>query len=280
MDIEKIEIETTNKKYITDISILVDRIDFLRDVQDLRSEWNITELYSPERIDSFLNWHIAENKNTIDDPNEVKRRLKKFNQDIIALRNKYNRTKNFDLIITYTVGCGVIPKYIYRSCYWDRILMSSDDNPNDVKNYQYVIVLSPRTEKRELEGVFNDYQKHIKSKIEFHEGDTVCIPGHEDYIEEHAFGTTYSTADIDKFKTLKKPARTREWYWMKYGDNFNDETKDVKKYPKVLEEWQARCPQKGEHRVDKEEKCPYCSINDVNIIERAIFEYIQLLKKS
>jgi len=123
MKIKKIVIQSKNKKHITDIAMLVDRLDFLLDIKQIREKWKIDKLYYFYQMDEFINFHIADNKGKISDPKETQKRLEKFNQEIITLRNKYRRTKNFDIVIKYAIGFGAIPDGIYDSCYWDKVLL-------------------------------------------------------------------------------------------------------------------------------------------------------------
>lgn len=283
MKITKIEIETKNKKHRTDIAMLVDKIDFLRDVQALREKWDINIIYKPSQFDKFLNWDIAGDKDRISDYKRAEKRLVEFSQDVVNLRNKYNRTKNFDIVIKYAIGCNCIPEGVYRSCYLDTVLVSQKDNPDNTKNYQFAIVLSPRTEKQEVEEVFAEFQEFIKSKIEFHKHDWPYISGLEDHIKRHAFGVVYPSADIAKFKTLKELDRTREWYWMRYGEKVNDDAKKEKTFDLVTNEWKRKCPYGDKRNLDKAPEghnCDYCEFDEQNRIEKAVSDYIDLLRKS
>lgn len=281
MKITKIEIDTTNKKHRTDIAILVDKIEFLRDIQELRNKWNIKTIYDPTQFDKFLNWDIAGDKDRISNPKVTKKRLDQFNNDIIALRNKYNRTKNFDIVIKCSVGFNRIPEWVYKSCYWDKILISPTDNPEDTKNYQYAIIVTPRTEKKEVEEAYNELQEHIRNKIEFHKHDISYNEATEDEIKEHVFGAVYPASDITKFKTLKELDRTREWFWIAYKDQFNGLSKKRKRSEDILDEWiTTNCPAKKDHDTESTKNCPYCSVNDVNEIDQALSTYSKLLAQS
>lgn len=279
MEITKIEIETKNKKHRTDIAMLVDKIDFLRDTQVLREKWNINIIYKPSQFDKFLNWDIAGDKDKISDYKEAEKRLAGFNQDIVALRNKYNRTKNFDIVIQYAIGCNCIPEGVYRSCYLDTVLVSQKDNPDNTKNYQFAIVLSPRTEKQEVEEVFAEFQEFIKSKIEFHKHDWPYISGLEDHIKRHAFGVVYPSTDIAKFKTLKELDRTREWYWMRFEKQINNTNEKLISFPKVTDEWRKKCLYTDDN-MPSDHKCEYCTFYEQNRIEKAVSDYADLLNRS
>lgn len=283
MEITKIEIETKNKKHRTDIAMLVDKISFLKDIKVIRKKWQINRLYKPSEINVFLDWLIAGDKNRNSDYKKAKKRLKKFNQDIIIIRNKYNRTKNFDVVIKYAIACNLIPNNVYRSCFFDKILLSSDENSNKAKNYQYVIILSPRTEKNEVKEVFDEFQEHIRSKIKFHKHDWPYISGLENHIEEHVFGAVYPSADITKFKTLKELNRTREWYWMKIGEKINGKSKEEKTYSEIVDLWREKCPYSGKEKLRQapnDHSCEYCEFDSQNRIEKAVSNYIKLLNKS
>lgn len=236
-------------------------------------------MYSSSQFDKFLNWDVAGDKDRISDPKIAEKRLSLFNEDIITIRNKYNRTKNFDIVIKYAVGCNRIPEGFYRSCYWDKILISPTDNPNEIKNYQYAIILTPRTEKKEVEEAYKELQEHIHNKIEFHKRNILYNNATQDIIEEHVYGAVYQAADLSKFKTLKELDRTREWYWLRLGGTINDKSIKENKYDEIVVQWKRRCPYYGKEMPDGH-ICEYCNFSDQNIIEHAVSDYINLLNQS
>lgn len=58
MKIEKIDVQTSNKKYATDISMLMDKREFLEAIELLRHKWNIIKLASPHNFHNYLELHI------------------------------------------------------------------------------------------------------------------------------------------------------------------------------------------------------------------------------
>jgi len=344
MKIDKIDVQTSNKKHATDIAMLVDKPEFLQELEKLRQKWQITKLYklntSPFQellnIDSVVNNGVADNK-------QVQKRRDEFNQDIDKILKKFNRGKNFKLVVEYALTTGVIPEGVYRSCYFDVVKVGEPDSLENPERDQYVIILSPRTEQKEVKEAYKEFKEHIKGKIKFHKprislespadkdfykavetlenekklhsiqlqklsnpdeiekayieflkrtkeareyfqyvGDlNIDNPDHRDLIEQYHRGNIYSSADIDKFKTLKELERTRVWYWMRYGDHFNDASKEPKTYAELVEDWNSKCPL---YSVTKDKQhiknCPYCSVRDESYIEHALASYNTLLKQS
>lgn len=270
MKIDKIGVHTSNKKHATDISILVDKPEFIEEVKLLREKWNIQTLYQPINIDAFLA------------SDYVQEHLTEFNADINLALKKFNRGKNFKLVIEYAVVTGNVPEGIYRGCYFDVVTIGEKNNLNNPEKYEYVIVLSPRTELKEVEQAYKEFREHIKGKIDFQTQDlNIEIPTNKELIEQYHVGNIHTSADIDKFKTQRELEKTREWYWMRYGDTFNDPSVKPKTYEQVYFAWFERCSENNEHKNKIEEaRCPYCSVQSWNNIEVALKNYRELLSFS
>jgi len=291
MKIEKIDIQTSNKKHATDIAMLVDKPEFLREIQILREKWGITSLFRQADFFNFIDKYIS-----------GKNRSREFYSDISTLLEKFNRGINFKRVVEYVLVTGVVPEGVYLSCYFDTIPIGETDIVANPKAKQYVIVISPRTEKQELLEVFYEFQEHIRGyepthefdrrmlgKINFHNHErnfNIENPDDKEHIEQYMDGSVYSAADITKNKTLKELERTREWYWIRYGDNLNDKTIRPLSYKKILELWQKNCPNNLQNQNEKDSNkhkecsCSYCLFYDINIIEQALASYIKLLNQS
>lgn len=170
MKIEKIDIQTSNKKHATDIAMLVDKLDFLREIQRLRQKWLITKLYKLKGILGgipLLNTY-APLSYTEMTKEEAEKRLPEFTRDIDNVLKIFNRGKNFRLVVLYSLITGVVPNGIYQSCYFDIVTINEPEDLAKPEKYQFVIVLSPRTELKEIKNVFKEFKQHIKGKIKFH----------------------------------------------------------------------------------------------------------------
>lgn len=284
MKIDRIDIQTSNKKHATDIAMLVDKLKFLQAVNRLREKWGISipvhlkSSFIPRTPD--IEGVITKNAK---DQKEAANLQREFNKDIDKILKDFNRGKNFKPVVECAIVAGYVPEGVYRSCYFDVITTKEPENMELPERYEYIIVLSPRTEKKEIEQAYKEFKTYIKNKIKFQAetGLDINISEHKDVIEQYHPGTIYRSADVDNFKTQKELERTREWYWIAYGDLINKAGKR-KKTEDILDEWQVqKCPQKTLHKdINEKEKCPYCSVDDVNIIDQALSSYIRLLQIS
>lgn len=272
MKIEKIDIQSLNKKLATDIAMLVDKPEFLQEIKRLREKWNINKLYTVSNLDGFLTSKDVEDKHN------------EFLEDIDTLLKRFNRERNFRNVVQYALITGIVPDGVYRSCYFDVVPIGEVDNPDKSSGYQYVIVMSPRTELQEVKDVYKEFKEHIENKIDFHSVSEINsdIPENIELIEQFHKGNVYSSADISKYKTLKEIERTREWYWIAYSDKFNDKSNKRKSSEEILNEWQMlKCQAKTNHEdIDSKMMCPYCSVEDINIIDQALSAYSRLLNQS
>jgi len=284
MKIEKIDVLTSNKKHATDIAMLVDKPEFIQEIQRLRQKWQITELYKYELLDEpvLLDMHNPLFYTGIN-KSKIEEKLPEFNKDIDLVLKKFNRGKNFRLVVIYSLITGSVPEGVYQSCYFDKVVINELEDMNKPERYQYVIVLSPRTEKKEVIEAYQEFKAHIKGKIDFqHSNLSMDLPQHEELIMQYHAGNIHDSADIDKFKTQKELNRTREWYWIRNMEHINDVSKKQKTYEQVLDEWQKdKCLIKTNHEdITSKKNCDFCSIEDINIIEQALSAYSKLLNQS
>ena len=347
MKIKMIDVQTSNKKHATDIVMLVDRSEFLQEIQRLRQKWHFDELIklgnllgSTILLD-FINPLVYSGISK----DQIETNLPSFNKDIDNLLKKFHRGKNFRIVVLYALVAGVIPEDVYQSCYFDVISINDKEDISKPERYQYVIVLSPRTEKQEVTEAYKEFKNHIKGKIKFNqpriplESEATkefyeamdCIekekklyeeeveklktpeeikktftkymintedareyllqignlnfdiPEHQDLIEQYHRGDVHEYDDIDKHKTLKQFHRNREFYMISYEDVFEGKSKDPLTAKYVFEKWLKKCPLNG-HLKPKDEGrvdciCQYCTLFDINTIEKGIEAYIEFLEK-
>jgi uncharacterized coiled-coil DUF342 family protein len=346
MKIDKIEVLTSNKKHATDIVMLVDKPEFILEIQRLRDKWDIDKLESIKGL-------FGDNQGLLDiegiirskfeEPDEIRKKHQEFNRDIDALLRQFKRGKNFRQVVMYALVAGAIPDSIYESCYFDVVTINEPADLSKPERYQYVIVMSPRTEKKEVLEAFEDFKKHRERKIKFHQpripldspvtkefieaieciekekkiceektkkdssfeginkalaeffrntekaneyilrvGDlSIDIPEHKELIMQYHAGNVNKSAEPDKFRKKTDIDRIRKWYWMRYGESFNDKSTPPKTYEQVYNDWSDLCPVDNEHKNEDEEKnCQYCNIQSWNNIEVALKDYRNLLALS
>lgn len=309
MKIDRIGIQTPNKKYATDIAMLIDKPEFLYDIQRLRAEWDIINLLDPAAIyDGFLEKYLSTDNGKINDETEIQKRLSKFIKDIDGILKKFRRDRSFKRVVEYALATGVIPDRIYKRCYFDKVMIGEPEDLSKPEKYQYVIVMSPRTEKKEVEEAYDEFQDFIRGHEPKHELDDGVLgkidwqksEGAEDFAEYEHFikGPVYDAADITKYQTMSKQLeRTREWYWIRNQKYFNGEVSKPLSYPDVLDEWLNTCPlyKEGVAHDLNDAECPKCTFfekkkrkdkrvkeggGSYNHVEQALDAYTSLLNNS
>ena len=285
MKIEKIDVKTSNKKHATDIAMLVDKLEFLKEINRLREKWRVPEPNKDSDLYRFLELTVKE-----------KDRLDEFNSDIEMLLKQFNRGKNFKSVVEHALITGVIPDNIYQSCYFDIVTIGEAEDLNKPERYQYVIVMSPRTEKQEVAQAYREFQEHIKGykatnknennvlgKIDFQNSENGFnweVPDDKELIKQYHKGNIYKSADIAKFKTQKELDRAREWHWIRYDDYLNGKSNNPLTPAEVCTEWQNKCSinRNLKFKELKDCSCIYCI--DPVLIMKSLKKYDNLLEHS
>ncbi len=169
MKIEKIDVQPSSIKNKTDISLLVDKHDFLEEIQRLREKWQLKKPTKETHHNGVLRIITDESLLSYSriDVNVLEKKLSEFKKDIDNLLKNSARGKNFRIIVLFALFIGSIPDGVYKSCYFDVVTINEAEDLNKPENYQYVIVLSPRTEQQDVVEAFHDFVKHRDGKIKF-----------------------------------------------------------------------------------------------------------------
>lgn len=167
MKIDKIDVQTLDSKHATDIGMLVDKLEFIQEINKLRVKWQITKLYTPSQFNIFLELNVMTNNGVVAEDFEIQKRLTEFKKDIAGILKKFNRDKNFKPVVEYALATGIVPNGIYRSCYFDVVTIGEPDNLETPERYRHVIVLSQRTELEEVKAAYNEFKEHIEGKRKF-----------------------------------------------------------------------------------------------------------------
>ena len=191
----KIEIKTENKRHHYDISLLVDKPDFIDYVLDLRKKWKIDSLFRPENYMEFYShiWKVSGKD------------WSSFLKDIEKIRMAFERLPNFDEVIIYAIAFTEIPDGIYKSCYLETIPEPSDPE-NEIK-YKYAIIVTPNTMITDISKVLSEFKKKIKIGLK-QKGDEKVM---EDAVAEYKFelGPNYNPTP----RGIDNIIRDRNWYW-------------------------------------------------------------------
>lgn len=269
-----IKIKIDDVRRFTDVAFLVDRDDFLKDIQELRNKkglkkempydpnkyWGLDSIWGITREQLFKhNDAVAPFEDILQNPNETQdlsyiqkrdlfKKYKKaqrilpgnaFEQDVQAIRNKYHKPPNFDRIIAHAVLYGEIREEDYVTAEIDI------DYPEvDIVDYdrepQVVIKIYPNISSKDIQDIFQGQVEDVLRR----------------YQEEILGG------QIPNYDTKNNVKRDREWYWMWKKERENG--KGI--YNRIIDSWNDSVK-------------PEDQIYDINIIEQGVSRYLKFLKR-
>lgn len=291
MKIEMIDIQEDNDSLATTIALLVDRQDFLQDIQQLRNQLEINTLLNSAQSSELL--HFAEKVGH----KEPEMFLENMNQEVANLRRKYGRTINHDPMIKWALFTNTVPKGLFRHAYYELVQLDKNDDP------QYVLVLDPRATDDEVKQASNELREYLfgysskqinrlinqgvadeflpivsVNKYDFEAG-LLAQDDAETVGQKMSQGPLYAASNKELVTIQKNLNFNRNMYWLRYKNQINDPTASPLTNQEVLDEWKQCCPTKGLHQNGDEYECDYCSITELGTIQDAIEQHQSILSK-
>lgn len=176
--IRPIDIQIKYDEKYAAIAFLVDRPDFLRDVDSIRRKW-LNNLLPYSRVSKWLEnlGRTAERKGKKLDSLWVKKQNgsdtiiftdTEFVKDIDWLKKKYKKNMCYELAIAYAILSGIIGDTEFTTTVYVQYL-DQDVIKNFVLDghFQVSIVISPETSIEEVENIFTGEIRHFLKSIEF-----------------------------------------------------------------------------------------------------------------
>lgn len=249
-------IDPASPKYLTDIALLVDKDDFLKDIQRLREKWQITniiefQLGDQQLLDGWIASHLS--KHYKDKKTETLR--DELDADIVALRLKYGRTSNYDEVIKWVIFTNTVPSGVFKACYFTTIPQTDSADPSQC---QYAIILDGRTENDEVLAALRDFREHLDHLESVQELKKLPVSNSyesvlSDLIIGRSKGPIGKTTDRNKVRTLNNILLVRELYW----------ERKLKKtsFAKLASDAWEKC---SGHSSDSE-RCFYCNADEVSV---------------
>jgi len=249
-------IDPVSPKYLTDIALLVDRDDFLVDIQALRQKWKINNLVEFKNADvgllmGWINRHLGDYSTDKD----VKSLQMELDEDVASLRTKYGRTSNYDQVVLWVLFTNMVPDRAFKACYFTTIPDPTSDDPNRCK---YAIILDGRTEIGELKQAFEEFKKHLRN--------LESVQSLRDLPTTDSFESLIAQIVVDNNKgpvgrtTNRYAVRTqtnimliRELYWKRKFENTS--------FAELARIANDRCV--GDHSEDS--PCMFCNADETNV---------------
>lgn len=271
-----IEIEN-NRKYLA-VALLIDRDDFLGDIESVRDRIHLSEIpyifpsYPYDEANRIVNFY-EKGQISINGTREL---LEEFCSQT-GLQNLYSLDKTLGTAVMFAESLA--KKYkrdrLYIPVILASILVAHIKEEDFLSTQMYEIDL--KTVKEEL--MLLDKEDEILTIKVNRESTKEEILSVFDFIQKYYFKSEgvkndgglyqlYKNIPSKKLlKTANKITRDREWYWM-YK---NEKKKGKGIYERIMKNWEESHPPK-EDVIDKD------YIVDKNVIEQAISRYKELLK--
>jgi len=216
MKIKKIEITIRNKRHYADVAILVDRPDFIDWINKLRAKWRIKKNFK-EYHDFLVHIGKQERKN---------KAREEFEKDVKKVRLAFNRSPNFDNVITHAIAFGKVYKGSYNPCYYEHILDPVD--PNDERKDKYAIIVTPNTVLDDIAPILKEIKTRIKKGLEQKKDKKKMNASLADYSFE--LGPQYTIPS----RKVENIVRDRRWYWLHKKMSYNKLLKKILKEGEVI----------------------------------------------
>jgi len=225
-----IKIDIKNPKRFGDVSLLIDRPDFIVELWDLRKKWNIDSkgikkdnnkswyafpwLDEPKKLskkqeqDALYLFnslvYVEVGLNPIEEDKRLEKALKycsekipqyasqfQFRFDVIQLRKRYKRYPNFDSIIAHALLYKNVTDSEYVTCEL-KLQYAGFDQSKPFKEPYPAIVFYPRATVEDITKIFREESEKIL----------------------HEYETKYLNGKIFSPDTVSNIERDREWYWL------------------------------------------------------------------
>ncbi len=240
MDIKPVIIDIDDKRLFAQIAFLVDRPDFLKEIQDIRQEYDI----DPElQADGYFETASDDELSQLQQKSDIYRVAAR-------IRQKYKYPPYFDDIIVQV------------------ILFHKVHSTRQTKVVTHLAkAITPRTSKPDLSENHLEMSIHItplSTKKEVLEAFEESKKLRSEYMQQHPL-----LDKLDK-RALNNIVRDRNWYLQVKKDG---------NYLELLKKWNER-PNVHEYKMFHKgtQRCGMCYIEDDNYVHQAVFEYRKLIK--
>lgn len=266
---EQVEIDIKDKRSEYQIAILVDSPLFLFDIQGIRNQFHIKQLFKYGDYQSWNNhlfelagFDIDDIKEINDSYNEAKNqwmesrkeeyeRLNElrlsFSESLANTRQLFRYPAIFDDVIQQAVLFNKVSDF--KTTYATLIREPSKLQGSDIEHpdVTLAIILTPNST---LEDVYKAYLEAMQLKPNF-----------------ELYNPLYINLDDDPDTTK----RDRLWFWQKYHDD--------RKTTDIINDWNDSCPKNKLHESQSEvKKCDYCKIDNESVVDTAIHNYKQKIQ--
>lgn len=187
MSIPYIDIRISDKWKYAKVAFLVDREDFLKDIEQARKELGFSDLISYDKVDDWKEEESGKRrKSSIKGIRDIVLPFPYLDNLTYELLRKYKKKGPFFQVIKYSILCGIVTDNEFSRtafCYIDEY---------DSFDPHILIVITPDTRPQEIVEMF---RKEIPNVIQNY--------------------NRLTKSTTKKLDTISNIERNREWYWLR-----------------------------------------------------------------
>ena len=203
-------IEIEDRRNFAEVAFLVDKDEFLTDLEEKRRELKIEKVLPYADVEKWIEAEIdhAVKKQPVkvwknEDSKTIRYSIPKIKSELIieSLLQKYHRDENFFIAIEYALLCGKVTEKEFSSAYCSIIY------PDTLSKPKLAIVISPDTKWDEIKSIYDKKVPELAAK----------------------YNNKILKSDRVAPDTISNIKRDREWYWLHHKNGGGLSYGDIQK---------------------------------------------------
>lgn len=195
MNIKRIEINIKDDWRYGLVASLIDRADFLQDIEAIRKKHKIKKLFSREEIENETLKQFDETTNYFRKHGSIHPLLKvvhEYDNDIIKLQRKYKKSNNFQEVIRFSLICGEVIERDFENVYTIVVGVPKDKDQVffPLNSPDVAIIITPETDPKEIISAYKNHLKWSRSN------------------------NSSAAASWFLYDVRRNIRRDREWFWL------------------------------------------------------------------
>lgn len=154
-----IEMNISDPAKYTDIAFYVDNTGFIENIEEARNILNLYYNYPLNKQD----------EKTVDD--FIRDKLyrselrKRYDEEVEKIRKRFSMPPHFRNVIFHSILYGAVYDGSYEKAYLEKKEIAPIQNPNEIPDLQYNIVIHAGTRKEDVKKVFEEFQKEVEVNL-------------------------------------------------------------------------------------------------------------------
>lgn len=196
-----IEIKISNPGKYTDVATFIDNLNFIDEIESARSLFKLHYDYPLNKDDTEKVSLYEQNIISTSD----KSLLNKFKNEVERIRKQFKAPPHFRDVIGAAILYGTVYDATYEKAYLEEKTICPIEDPNEIPDMQYNIVIHAGTRIEDIEKVFKKYREKVDVNLQGSKGkDIKNHPAYGyGYWHDFSLNTSFDTrSEIIKMQQL------------------------------------------------------------------------------